>query len=204
MSVLRTQLSGVQRRPARLLLTGLALLVASFAIYATVLAQQATERTIIHTAQHTSAAVDLVIGADETASPATLAKIQTVPGVAQAVGRATAGARIGRNLQDYLALVADPGTGPLAETHLLNGRYPRAAGEIALTSRTADRLTLAIGAVAPVQAAGTAKPAKLTVVGIVQGPDDSGSTAFAQLATVLKFTEPNEIYRVGVSQTRCR
>ena len=45
--VLRTQLSGVARRPARLLLTGLAVLVASFVVFATVLAQQITERSLL-------------------------------------------------------------------------------------------------------------------------------------------------------------
>ena len=44
--VLRTQLAGVSRRPARLLLTGVAVLVASFVVYATVLAQQITGKSI--------------------------------------------------------------------------------------------------------------------------------------------------------------
>ena len=37
-AVLRTQLVGVARRPSRLLLTGLAMLVASFVVYSVVLA----------------------------------------------------------------------------------------------------------------------------------------------------------------------
>jgi len=59
--VLRTQLAGVSRRPARLLLTGLAVLVASFVVYATVLAQQITERSVLNGLSGTPEAVDLVV-----------------------------------------------------------------------------------------------------------------------------------------------
>lgn len=64
-TVLRTQLSGVARRPSRLLLTGLAVLVASFVVFAAVLAQQITSRTVEATAASTPAATDLVVGDPE-------------------------------------------------------------------------------------------------------------------------------------------
>ena len=62
MSVLRTQIRGVARRPARMLLTGLAVLVVSFVVYATVLAQQITVRTMLDGLSGIPAATDLVVG----------------------------------------------------------------------------------------------------------------------------------------------
>ena len=45
--ILRTQLGEAARRPSRLLLTGMAVLVASFVVYATVLAQQITRASML-------------------------------------------------------------------------------------------------------------------------------------------------------------
>ena len=93
MNVLRTQLTGVARRPARLLLTGLAILVASFVVYATVLAQQITKATVLDGLSGTPAGVDLVVsgpdlGNSALLTTADLAKLKAVPGVAEEIGRA--------------------------------------------------------------------------------------------------------------------
>ncbi|MET8153500.1 FtsX-like permease family protein [Actinoplanes sp. NPDC049668] len=191
MTVLQTQLTGVARRPARLLLTGLAMLVASFVVYATVLAQQITVRTMLDGLSGTPAAADLVVGPDRpdgtpflTADH--LAKIKAVPGVAEAVGRTETTGMTGGQ---YLNLTADPGSGPLAVTHVTQGRYPAAPGEIAVSPRTADRLGLPVGTAVTLftswdDKGNPAKPVKFTVTGLVDARDDYGFTGYAPESTI--------------------
>ena len=182
--MLRTQLSGVARRPARLLLTGLAMLVASFVVYATVLAQQITERTMLANLSGTPAAVDLVVKGTPTTDE--LAKIKAIPGVAEAIGRVDAGGEVGG---EYLGLTADPGSGPLAVAHAVQGRYPSAPNEIAVSPRTAERMGLPIGTTVSVSTSWSddgkpAHPVRLAVVGLVEARDDYGATAYAPQGTV--------------------
>ena len=183
MSVLRTQLSGIVRRPARLLLSGLAVLVASFVVFATVLAQQVAERTMLDNVSGTPAAADLVVGGDQPIGTGVPATIRAVPGVAEVAGRSDYGVSFGAS---YLNLAADPGSGPLALTRVVQGRYPAAAGEIAVTRRTADRMGLPIGAVAAVHAgAPGGRPVRLSVTGIVDARDDFGRTGYAPLDSLV-------------------
>jgi putative ABC transport system permease protein len=197
--VLRTQLSGVARRPARLLLTGLAILVASFVVYATVLAQQITERSVLDSVSGTPAAVDLVVGGGSVTT-AELAKIKAVPGVAEAVGRIDTGGTVGGQ---YLGLSADPGTGPLAVTRLTRGRFPAAPGEIAVTPRTADRMGLPIGTTVSMSTdfddqGRPIKPVQLTVVGLVDARDDFGATAYAPQSTISEITPGDVLDQVDL------
>jgi putative ABC transport system permease protein len=178
--VLRTQLAGVARRPARLLLTGLALLVASFVVYATVLAQQITERSVLDGLSGTPEAVDLVVR-DGTVTTKHLAQISNLPGVVQTVARTEAGGRLGA---DYLSVQADPGPGPLSVVEMREGRYPAAPGEIAVTPRTVERMGLAVGSAVELDP-GDGKRAKLTVVGVADANEDWGSNAFAPESTVI-------------------
>lgn len=192
MNVLRTQLAGVSRRPARLLLTGLAVLVASFVVYATVLAQQITARTMLDGLSGTPAAVDLVVGGEPEngnlprMAPADLARLRAVPGVAEAAGRAEFDGETGG---EYLNLTADPGSGPLALTHVTQGRYPTAPGEIAVSPRTADRMGLPVGTTIPFvtawnDAGKATKSIKLTVTALVDAREDHGFAAYAPVTTV--------------------
>ena len=91
-AVLRTQLRGVTRRPSRLLLTGLAVLVVSFVVYATVLAQRIAENTLLASLSGTPVAADLVVR-DGELTTGQLAAVAKLPGVAEAVGRAGADGR---------------------------------------------------------------------------------------------------------------
>ncbi|MEU4221133.1 FtsX-like permease family protein [Actinoplanes sp. NPDC026623] len=191
MTVLQTQLTGVARRPARLLLTGLAMLVASFVVFATVLAQQIAERTMLDGLSGTPAAADLVVGGENTGNPARLtpddlAKLKAVPGVAEAVGRVDTTGQAGGQ---YLNLTADPGSGPLAITHVTQGRFPAAPGEIAVSPRTADRMGLPVGTAVTLftswdDEGEPIKPVKFTVTGLVDARDDYGFTGYAPESTV--------------------
>ena len=196
--VLRTQLSGVARRPARLLLTGLAMLVASFVVYATVLAQQITVRTVLSQLSGTPAAVDLVVAENVTAPE--LARIRALPGVAEATGRVEVGAQAGGQ---YLNLLGDPGSGPLATVHPVSGRYPSGPDEIAVTARTADRLGMPIGTAVSMTTRwddhGKAlPPTTLHVVGVVKNVDDRGDTAYAPQPAVTALAGDPTLQQIDV------
>ncbi len=193
--VLGTQLTGVARRPARLLLTGLAVLVASFVVYAVVLTQQITERTVLDGVTDTPAAVAVVVSEGDV-NTAMLDKVRAVPGVAEAVGRSSSGVSLG---SDYLSVTADPGTGPLAMATAVQGRYPSAGNEVAVTRRTAERMGLAVGTPVTVRTGEDgAKPKTLNVVGMVDVRDDYGQEAYAPLATVLKLGGGDFLQRIDV------
>jgi putative ABC transport system permease protein len=204
MSVLRTQLSGVLRRPARLLLTGLAILVASFVVFATVLAQQMTERTIVANVSGTPATADLVVGGDTGQlgdSPAVtttmLDAVKKASGVAEAVGRVSVGMQVGTS---YVNIEADPGVGPLAVTHVLQGAFPTKDDQIAVTQRTADRMGLPIGTVTSLTSGeDNAKPVSVSVTGIVAGADDNGRSAYALDSAVRRLmTDRGAVQQIDV------
>ncbi|WP_433292322.1 ABC transporter permease [Actinoplanes sp. CA-030573] len=198
-AVLRTQLRGVARRPARLLLTGLAVLVVSFVVYATVLAQQITERSVLDGLSGTPAAVDLVVR-NGTMTTDELAAVGRIPGVAETAGRAEAGGQIGA---DYLSVTADSSTGPLAVTRLRSGRLPKGPNEIVVTPRTVDRLGLKIGSTAKVvlrydKDGKPEAPTALTVVGLVTGRDDYGFQAYAPQPAVAAMTGAKELNQIDL------
>ncbi|MDY7087296.1 MAG: ABC transporter permease, partial [Actinomycetota bacterium] len=188
MSVLRTQLRGVARRPSRLLLTGLAVLVVSFVVYATVLAQQITERTVLNSLSGTPEAADVVVH-DGMITSAELAAVRKIPGVAETVGRVDNGAQIGG---EYLSLLSDPGTGPLSQVTVAQGRYPSEPGEIAVTPRTVERMGLQLGktVTGQIRYDEDGKPlesSKLTVVGVVDVRDDFGFQAYGPTDSIMKL-----------------
>ncbi|MEU4426963.1 ABC transporter permease, partial [Actinoplanes sp. NPDC024001] len=189
--VLRTQLAGVTRRPARLLLTGLAVLVASFVVYATVLAQQITERSVLNGLSGTPEAVDLVVR-NGVVTTGQLAEIQELPGVAEAVGRTEAG---GQHGADYLAVIADPGSGPLSLVTMREGHFPAGPGEIVVTPRTVERMGLTVGSTAVVD---NGKPVPLRVVGVAETRDDYGYMAYAPIGTVTALAGGDALTQIDV------
>ncbi|SDS22614.1 FtsX-like permease family protein [Actinoplanes derwentensis] len=192
--VLRTQLAGVGRRPARLLLTGLAVLVASFVVYATVLAQQITERSVLNGLSGTPEAAGLVVR-DGDLRAADLTAISGLPGVAEAVARTDSYVRTPGG---DLVVATDPGSGPLSTVTVTAGRYPRAPGEIAVTPRTAERMDLQVGATVPVTV-GENGNQTLTVVGTVLPRDDVGFLAYSGLDTVRALSGGNDfVSRIDV------
>ncbi|MEU4623668.1 FtsX-like permease family protein [Actinoplanes sp. NPDC023801] len=178
-TILRTQLAGAGKRPARMLLTGLAVLVASFVVYATVLAQQITERSVLNGLSGTPEATDLVVRGGEVTT-GDLTAIGRLPGVAETVARAENGIPLGAG---YLVIATDPGSGPLSTVKVTEGRFPAATGEVAVTPRTVERMDLPVGSTIPVKPEG-GKPGTLTVVGVVQPRDDVGFLAYGSLDTL--------------------
>ncbi|MEV6348746.1 ABC transporter permease [Actinoplanes sp. NPDC051851] len=192
-AVLRTQLAGVARRPSRMLLTGLAILVASFVVYATVLAQQITVRSVLNGLSGTPEAVGLVVGNGEVDGDM-LTAISALPGVAEAAGRVQIGSQVGGR---YLNVSADPGRGPLSLVALASGRYPSAAGEIAITPRTAQLTGFAVGTSADLDP-GTGTKVPVTVVGLVTARDDFGYDAYAPWTTVSALGAGERLNQIDV------
>jgi putative ABC transport system permease protein len=192
-TVLRTQLAGVGRRPARLLLTGLAVLVASFVVYATVLAQQITERSVLNGLSGTPEATDLVVRNGELTRE-DITAIGRLPGIAEVVARAENGFPLGAG---FLVVATDPGSGPLSTVKVTEGRFPAATGEIAVTPRTVERMSLPVGSTIPVRPEG-GKPGTLTVVGVVEPRDDVGFLSYGSLDTVKAATGTEYIDRLEI------
>ncbi|MEW2443161.1 ABC transporter permease [Micromonospora marina] len=205
MTLLRTQLAGVTRRPARLLLTGLAVLVASFVVYATVLTQQITERTVLDRLSGTPATVDLVLGGSDPehayrVTTADLAAIAQLPGVAEAVGRVSVPMQLAG---EFVVITADSGTGPLAVTRVAQGAFPSGTGEVAVTPRTADRLGLPVGTTftLPSEWDDAGKPRRATtlrVSGVVTAASDDGATLYAPQPVVSSLATDEHLTQVDV------
>jgi putative ABC transport system permease protein len=198
-AVLRTQLGGVLRRPARLLLTGLAVLVVSFVVYSTVLAQQITKKSLLNGLSDTPAAAGVVVH-DGAVTTGMLDRIKAVPGVAEAVGDVETGGRYGA---DFLEVVGDPGSGPLARAELTSGRYPAGPGEVAVTPRTVDRLGLKVGSRLSVvlrfdKDGKPQAPAHLTVVGTVSVPSDYGSMVYAPQSEITALSGEDALNQIDV------
>jgi putative ABC transport system permease protein len=208
MSVMKTQLRGVARRPTKLLLTGLGIVVAAFFAFATVLAQGITEKSVGESLTETPNATSVVVqGGPEALPKTTFDAISKAPGVAEAAGRVNGGVELGATRPAngsgaYLSLTADPGKGSLARTKVKSGSYPDAPGEIAITARTAERDGYRIGQHVVVRvddySSETPKPGKpiaLTVTGVVTAPHDSGQTLYGPEESVMAIlgTGPTRI-----------
>ncbi|MDR7276567.1 FtsX-like permease family protein [Catenuloplanes atrovinosus] len=179
MTVLRTQLAGLARRPARLLLTGLALIVAATVVFGTVLAQRITHQTILDTFSGTSANADLVIGIRTPATPEALEVVRNTPGVESATARNSVYYDVPSVPGTYLVLAGDPGRGPLSEVTLTSGTYPNAENQIAVTPRTADRMGLTVGRTIAVRLGPENPVRNLTVTGIVEPARGEGFSGIA-------------------------
>jgi putative ABC transport system permease protein len=182
-SVLRTQLSGVWRRPGRLLLTGLSVLVAAFVVFGTVLAYSIVTRTTLDTFSETPEAVGLVVYAagGEPLNPRQVAEVRRTAGVRDSAGRVTASFTVGDAAAgNDLELVADPGAGPLSRVSLVEGRYPSGNRQIAMDRRAASRLGTTVGGMLRLHPGDhDGKPVTVTVTGVVDGPRDGTERAWA-------------------------
>ncbi len=198
--MLRTQLGDAARRPARLLLMGLAMVIAAFVAFGTVLAEEIAERTVLGRLSGTPAAADVVIGPgdEEGATTRALAAARQVPGVAEAVGRTDVYVEIDGRQGSGFSLLADPGAGPLATVRVLRGEYPDAPGEIAVSERTVDRLDLPVGATVRVSTGLSEQPVPLTVSGVLAVPEDSGELAYTSDGELSRLAGHDGLMQVEV------
>jgi putative ABC transport system permease protein len=200
-SVLRTQLSGVWRRPGRLLMTGLSVLVAAFVVFGTVLAYSIVTRTTLDTFSQTPEAVGLVVYAagGEPLNPAQVAEIRKTAGVRETSGRVTATFTVGDATSGSdLELLADPGTGPLSRVTLVEGAYPSGDRQIAMDRRAAGRLGTSVGGTLRLHTGDQRKPVTVTVTGVVDGPQDAAERAWAPDDVVAAISGESGFPRVDV------
>lgn len=193
-AVLRTQLTGMLVRPGRLVMTGLAVLVAAFVVFGTVMAQQITERTVLDHFGGTPAATSLVVSADlDTAAitDAEIGAIRAVPGVAEVAARTLNGVEfpLTGTLARSLQLQGDPGHGRLSRIRVVAGHYPDGPREVAVNRQASRQL-----AIKPGDRIGMLFPQKkdsektrtiaVTVTGVVEAGSDQNATGYAPAATL--------------------
>lgn len=181
--VLGTQLIDVLRRPGRFLLTGLSVLVAAFVVFGTMLAYQIVTNTTLDTFSNNSPSVSLVVHSPSgnQLTPQQMAGIRQTPGVQQTAGRATAVFTVGDTTSgSNLEIIADPGPGPLSLVTVVTGTYPTGNRQIALDRRAADRLGAKPGTTLRLRGGDRGGAAtKVTVTGVVDGPQAAAERAFA-------------------------
>jgi putative ABC transport system permease protein len=194
-------MAGISRRPGRLVMTGLSVLVAAFVAFGTVLSYQVVANTTLDTFSETPAGADLVIEvSDAPVTAATLAKIRALPGVAGAAGRAADSLRVAGTGNETLSVEADHGTGPLARVRVIQGSYPTGPGQLAVDRPTADRLSLAPGARLTLrrQDNNTTPPMSVTITGVVEGPTAPQNQAYTQEGAAATLIGADGFRRVDV------
>ncbi|WP_430790501.1 FtsX-like permease family protein [Actinoplanes sp. G11-F43] len=201
-TVLRTQLTGILRRPGRLLMTGLSVLVAAFVVFGTVLAHAIVTRTTLDTFSETPAGVSLVVYSSGglPMTPRQVTEVRSAAGVTQVSGRVTATFSVGDPASGTgLEILSDPGSGPLSRLTLVSGAYPSGARQIAVDRRAAGRLGVTEGGRLRLRTGDpAARPVTVTVTGVVDGPQDSTERAWSLDSVVAALSGTEGYPRVDV------
>ena len=189
-AVAATLLAETRRRPGRLLLTGLAITVATVFAAGTFLLGETLRAYLaatVVTTPETTAAVVLPERMPEDARGADLVvRVAAVDGVADAVGVWAAYPTVsGAGSATTWHLASDPMDGPLTRLSgpLLQGRLPTGPDEVAVGETTAARTGLVPGRTVTVDA-GDAAPRTVTVTGVVPLSDSELNTLVATPDTV--------------------
>ncbi|MFC0548522.1 FtsX-like permease family protein [Kutzneria chonburiensis] len=184
MNFTATHLRGVLRKPARLALTGVAIMVAAFFATAAMLTHDIAKATALSTITTIPSGVDEVLESDGSPASGQLDKIRHTPGVVEAAGRMVATLTVNGK---RLLLTADPGSGPLSRVHVVEGTYPQHGNEIAASAASG----LKIGATVPVGGK------SLLVTAIVEAPSADGPAAYLTDTNLLAVT-PADLKRIDI------
>ncbi|MEU3983516.1 FtsX-like permease family protein [Streptomyces sp. NPDC026672] len=202
-AVLRTQLAGVLVRPGRLVMTGLAVLVAAFVVFGTVMAQQITERTALDRFSGTPGATSLIVtangdgngdGADDgdgdgaAITDARIKAVRAVSGVAEVAARTEIGVSLSGVSARYLELRGDPGTGRLSRVRVVSGRYPDGPREVAVNRPASQQFEMKPGdrvaMLFPKGGDGGTKKVTVTVTAVVEANSDRTAAGYAPAAVI--------------------
>ncbi|MFF6999569.1 FtsX-like permease family protein [Streptomyces sp. NPDC008313] len=180
--------------------TGISLLIAAFAVFGAVMAQQILSATVVERFRGTPDAVSLVVTSksENGIDDAGLHAIRKLPSVAEAVARVDDGAPLGGSaVERYVRLSADPGKGPLSTVRLVKGSYPDGRRRLAVNEEAARNYGLAPGTpltllVPDPRDAERTRPVTVEVSGVVRGTTtDAGQpTAYTtgpQLVRILSL-----------------
>jgi putative ABC transport system permease protein len=188
--VAATLLAETRRRPGRLLLTGLAITVATVFAAGTFLLGETLRAylaaTVVTTPETTSVVVLPQRMPEDARGADLVGRVAAVDGVADAVGVwATYPTVSGAGSGTTWHLASDPMDGPLTRLTgpLLTGRVPTGPDEVAVGETTAARTGLAPGRTVTVDA-GDSPPRTLTVSGVVSLSDSGLNTLVATPDTV--------------------
>lgn len=201
MAILRTQLRGLATRPTRILLTSLAVIVATAFAYGTFQINQILESVALNSFSKTTDATTAVVERKESGfDAATINRIASTPGVADIAQRVSATVNVGGVPSDQdggtWSFTADPGTGPFARSKVTTGKFPTRTGEVAIGVNTADRTKLKVGDTFTIVDFDNHK-ATATVVGIVEAKGDDAYAIYAP-ADVLNSMIPTPVSRVDI------
>lgn len=173
-------LADARRRPGRVLLTGLAVVVATVFTAGTLLLGGTLRAALEARSQVTPAAATAVVEAGGLDAPAGTALVDAVRAAADdaAVVGVWSGAQPVSGRAGLWSLVSDPFGGPLSRLGPVAGRVPTAAGEVAISSGTAARTRLGP------RASLTVGGQRVTVTGVVTVPRDGTDTLVGPPATI--------------------
>ncbi|MFI6279229.1 FtsX-like permease family protein [Streptomyces sp. NPDC050988] len=206
-AVLRTQLAGVLVRPGRLVMTGLAVVVAAFVVFGTVMAQQITERTALDRFSGTPEATSLIVtangGGDESAiTDAKINAVRAVPGVAEVAARTEIGVSLAGVSPHYLELQGDPGTGRLSRVQVVAGSYPDGPREMAVNRQASQRFEIEpgdrVGILFPKGEDGGTTTVTMTVTAVVRADSDRQATGYAPAATINSLGDMKEYPQLDI------
>lgn len=180
-------LAETRRRPGRLLLTGLAVVVATVFAAGTVLFTETLRGYVTDVAARTPPGAAAVVdpdafgsGSDDAAASALLDRIRDVDGVADAQPVRNAYSSVGGPVGGIWAVVSDPMGGALSRLDgpALRGRLPGGPAEVAIGEATADRTGIGPGqSLTLTTDDGTRRP--VTITGVVPSRADVTNTLFA-------------------------
>jgi putative ABC transport system permease protein len=194
-------LAETRRRPGRVLLTGLAVIVATVFAAGTMLFSETLRDYLTEDDVVTPAAAAAVVHTDdidglyeEDVAVGLVEQVAALDGVTDAVGVwQTSVSADANGASTEWAVASDPMSGPLSRLEApLAGTLPTRAGEVAVSEQTAARTGLATGATITVPGYSDESERTLTVTGVVDGP--AASSGRNQL-----FAVPEDVVDVGGS-----
>ncbi|MGW0520469.1 FtsX-like permease family protein [Crossiella sp. NPDC003009] len=190
--LLRTVIQEIKQRPTRLLLTGLAVVVATMFAAASLMFTATLRVALINTASTTPEAAAAVFTPKTEYDPNNpdkpgkdfTAELKAVPGVDEVAPEGGAYLYSAKDSSQPWRVVADT-PGALARATLLSGKLPGGANEVAVSEATAKREDLKVGStVSLIGRGGGQKAAALTVTGLVKIKGGGDRTLVASPATV--------------------
>ncbi|SDM20373.1 FtsX-like permease family protein [Allokutzneria albata] len=177
-------LAEARQRPTRLLLTGLAVVVATLFTAGTFMFADTLRKGLELQASVTSEHAAVVVkGGSRPVDEDLVQKLRAVPGVAEAApftDRSITVAKAGGTAEPgYWDIHSDSVKGQLARYSVVTGTAPSGPGQVALTVNSAKASGLAVGAKLSIAVYGRKATQDVTVTAIVKGKRDYGSTVVA-------------------------
>ncbi|MFE6696532.1 FtsX-like permease family protein [Streptomyces sp. NPDC057718] len=173
-------------------MTGLAVLVAAFVVFGTVMAREITVRTTLDHFSDTPAATSVVAVSQGDGSGITEAltdAVRQTPGVAEATARTGTQVPLSGVFDRLLELKSDPGRGQLSRLKVMTGAYPRGGHKVAVNEQAARHWDIEPGDLIRMQIPrndGTEQTRRVTVTvtGVVAAQSDRMEAAYASAAAI--------------------